>query len=393
MRRLLFTSLFLVFLLGSTFLGPAKPVQAADITPSDLIALVNGIRTSYGLPALGVNSILMGTAQWTADEMIRTGIRDHLSYNGYPQPEDRMAAAGYGGGNVVFGTENWAGGYSSSMTIDTLQGYWADYWHMLPMTDPNYQEIGAGVSVGTNGEAIYIVHAAYYAGGTVYNTPIPGVVPTTEPIQYVEPVVTATPNSDGAIIHRVAYGQTLFSIALSYGVSIDQLKTLNSLSDNIIYVGQDIIVKIAPTATITPNPTATRKYPTRTPTMAQATLSPTAFRTRTPTLEAELAESMPRIDRQWIGLGLLLISAIGLFVVLFFAFIKSGGKKSQTLDKPVEEKPEPVAVQKKTTTRAPKAKQPTMDSDIEAEPPMKKTRKPATKKTDGESGVDKNADQ
>lgn len=338
-------------MLGSTFVGIVKPVQAADITPSDLIALVNGIRTAYGLPALHVNSILMGTAQWTADEMVRTGIRDHLSYNGYPQPEDRMAAAGYGGGNAVYGTENWAGGYTSYITIGTIQEYWSDYWHMLPMTDANYIDIGAGVSVGSDGFAIYIVHAAYYAGGVPYDTPIPG-ENTTEPIQYVEPVVTATPNEDGTIIHRVEYGQTLFSIALSYGVSIDELKTLNNLSDNTIYVGQDLIIRIAPTATITPSATATRKYPTRTPTSSQRT--PTATRLllkSTPTPEPEISGSMPRIDRQWVGLGLLLVSAIGFFVVVFFTFVKPALKKS-----PLEEEPPAEEKQKKPPAKSEKKK-------------------------------------
>jgi hypothetical protein len=40
-----------------------------------------------------------------------------------------------------------------------------------------------------------------------------------------------------------------------------------------------------------------------------------------------LLESLPRIDRQWLGFGLLIISAIGLMTILFLEFIKPRLKK------------------------------------------------------------------
>jgi hypothetical protein len=50
-------------------------------------------------------------------------------------------------------------------------------------------------------------------------------------------------------------------------------------------------------------------------------------RTPTPTQKPGLLESLPRIDRQWLGFGLLILSALGLLVVLFLEFIRPRLKK------------------------------------------------------------------
>ncbi|HYC87293.1 MAG TPA: LysM peptidoglycan-binding domain-containing protein [Chryseosolibacter sp.] len=50
------------------------------------------------------------------------------------------------------------------------------------------------------------------------------------------------PPSD-AIVHKVAAKETLFSISKTYGVTIDELKQWNNLSDNSLVIGQDVIVR------------------------------------------------------------------------------------------------------------------------------------------------------
>lgn len=48
--------------------------------------------------------------------------------------------------------------------------------------------------------------------------------------------------AEGAIIHEVQPGETLFRISRLYGVSVDQIKEWNGLQSNLIDVGQRLIV-------------------------------------------------------------------------------------------------------------------------------------------------------
>ncbi len=48
----------------------------------------------------------------------------------------------------------------------------------------------------------------------------------------------------GSTIHLVKPGETLFRVSRTYGVSIDKLKKWNKLSDDIIEVGQKLIVGV-----------------------------------------------------------------------------------------------------------------------------------------------------
>src|SRR5512137_731209 len=103
MKRTLLPIL-LAFGIAIAFLAaPSTTVQSGTVTAGDLIALVNGIRTANGLPALIEDPILDGTAQWTAQYMADNSLSDHIG-----NVAGRVAAAGFGGGGTVFATENWA---------------------------------------------------------------------------------------------------------------------------------------------------------------------------------------------------------------------------------------------------------------------------------------------
>jgi LysM repeat protein len=67
-------------------------------------------------------------------------------------------------------------------------------------------------------------------------------------------LVPATPQPDGSILHLVGYGQTLWSIALAYGIQIDQIRWWNNLDagSNDIYVGQKLLVRPANLALASP---------------------------------------------------------------------------------------------------------------------------------------------
>lgn len=106
-------------------------------------------------------------------------------------------------------------------------------------------------------------------------TPAP---PASAPPAGFTPFATATPQADGAIIHEVRPNDALWSIAISYGVTINDLLRLNNLvAGSVIRPGQQIIVRPAPTVTMTATPSQT-PTPTRT-----ASPTPRPTRTVTPT--------------------------------------------------------------------------------------------------------------
>lgn len=92
---------------------------------------------------------------------------------------------------------------------------------------------------------------------------------------HAQTIITSTPNAEGAIIHVVQAGESLIGIAEAYGVSVDEIKSLNNLDSDEIFAGDTLIIHPASTATPTatatstatdtPEPTTTRR-PTRTPT-------------------------------------------------------------------------------------------------------------------------------
>ncbi len=56
--------------------------------------------------------------------------------------------------------------------------------------------------------------------------------PTSAPA--VSPLVTATPNPDGSLVHEVQEGQALWSIAIAYGVTLQDLYNLNGLVEGAV---------------------------------------------------------------------------------------------------------------------------------------------------------------
>jgi len=84
------------------------------------------------------------------------------------------------------------------------------------------------------------------------------------------PLPQPTPRPDGCRVHIVQPGDTLFGIALQYGIPMEDLERLNagSLGPNkMIFVGQELVLS-CPTATPTPEATPT-PVPTPTPEAGQ----------------------------------------------------------------------------------------------------------------------------
>ena len=316
-------------MLLTSFPAQVQAAPLAEVSASELISLINGMRVAYGLPALTIDPILMSTAQQTSDTMAINDIHAHIG-----NVSGRVMAAGYGGGATAWATENYAIG---PMTIEQIQQVWADPDHMIPVVNANYRDIGAGVT-NYNGRTWYIVHAAYYSGGTVIrNTAIPGtsgtaVVPLVS--QIIVPVETVEADANGAVIHEVKSGQALWSIAIAYNTKIEELIRLNNLvaKDPIIYIGQKLIVfpanatpsftitdeisEITITSTMQPSPTVTATA-TRTTTRTSTQKAPTSTLTATATTSPEelvRAESIKIFGNR--NIGMVIISGLALGILL-----------------------------------------------------------------------------
>ena len=153
---------FLILLVSIVCVGiqPAQVVHGSSnvqVTSSDLIAAVNALRLSNGLPAYTVSPILMGTAQAQADYMAATGSITHYGPGGISLTQ-RLLDAGYPlAGDLSLGgfrAENITGGRSKTAG-QAVQEWTGDAPHLNTMLSPNLQEIGAGVA--KVGEMFYLV--------------------------------------------------------------------------------------------------------------------------------------------------------------------------------------------------------------------------------------------
>lgn len=83
------------------------------------------------------------------------------------------------------------------------------------------------------------------------------------------PIYTPTPGPDGRIIYLVKPNDTLLSIALLTGLTVDELKELNNLTSDTIFENQELLLgyggPLEVTATSGPSPTPTPLLPTPTP--------------------------------------------------------------------------------------------------------------------------------
>ena len=246
-----FLGLYLLIVFGVGTFRPPEVVRADEserapvqqVSAYDLILAMNTLRVSYGLPALIEDPIVNAVAQSTAATMAANNMSWHIG-----DVKGRIAAAGYGGGGTVWATENFAVG-SGGMGIDEIMAAWADAEHMRPAVTPAYCHVGAGVAQTSDGRIYYILQAAYVSGkecgsstSTSGGTLQPGSVPN--PVsQLILPVKIATPDAEGKIFHEVQPGQSFWSIAIAYQITIHDIEVWNNLSrDTALKAGQRLFI-------------------------------------------------------------------------------------------------------------------------------------------------------
>ncbi len=253
--------LLILFGVGAFHHPQAVQAQESDFSPSnqvsayDLILAMNTLRVSYGLPALIEDPIIDAVAQSTAAIMAANSMSWHIG-----DVRGRLAAAGYGNGGTVWATENFAMS-SAGMGIDEIMAVWSDADHMRPAVEAAYCNVGAGVAQA-NGRIYYILQAAYVSekacgssssssGGTLQAG-----TGANAASQLIVPVKIATPDADGKTYHVVQAGQSFWSIAIAYQITIHDLEVWNNLSrDTPLQSGQRLFIPNKNTAGFaTPTP-------------------------------------------------------------------------------------------------------------------------------------------
>jgi len=197
------------------------------------------LRVSFGLPPLIEDPIVDAVAQNTAATMAANNMSWHIG-----DVRSRIAAAGYGGGGTVWATENFAVG---NLGLDEIMAIWADPDHMRPAVTPAYCHVGAGTAQTSDGRTYYILQAAYVSGQECGSASpsvggTPGVIPNPG-FGLIMPVKIATPDAEGKVFHEVQAGQSFWSIAIAYQITINDLEVWNNLSrDTPLKAGQRLFI-------------------------------------------------------------------------------------------------------------------------------------------------------
>lgn len=324
--------------------APRTKAQAGDAW--SLIAEVNALRASYGLPPYEVNSALMAAAQAQSEYQAEIGTWSHSGPDG-SRPHDRAVAYGYGGGAQVYISENVAMGVDLSPQ-ETVYELWQDAIHLETMISSNYRDIGAGVAFSGD-YVFYTIDVGYIAGSPGNNPPPPpgGTPGTPAPtVMVLIPIQIATPKPDGSIIHVVQWGQFLINIAKAYEIQLKDLLAMNGLTENaVIFPGDKLLIRPrntpggtseatgtgTPEATkragvlSTPSPTA--KRPTQTPTAASSSLQKAAISNpgdaeQLPVEQEQISFVPPDESPDYLLVAILVMAAAGIALVLLGSALK-----------------------------------------------------------------------
>lgn len=295
----------------------ACPVQfAPSLTALEVIAEVNALRASENLPPYQVNSVLMSIAQSHADYISSAGVVTHFSADG-AAPYQRAITAGYSvAGDLLQGglfSENIESG--PGLTASDVVNRWAGNANNLKiLISPDLKDAGVGVAL-VNGITYYVLDAGASTGGSLVGTITPTLNVTSGTRSAL--IVISAPLEDGAVYHQVQKDEGLWSIALAYDTTIEQIKLLNGLATDEIFIGQKLVIRKPEVKTATPEiiATATFGIPTST---ATRPVRPNNTSTATPL-------PVPPASRQSGGIVL----AVILIVALLAAGIGSwlGGKR------------------------------------------------------------------
>jgi uncharacterized protein YkwD/LysM repeat protein len=226
-------------------------------TSSEVIDLVNQLRSADGLAPYRADSALMAAAQAHSDYMAESGDVSHTGAGG-SSPAGRAAAAGYTGSGVI---ENIMSGVNLS-AAQAVSWWQNDGAHLTTLLSTAAEDAGAGVA--SSGDTVYYTflvgsRGSGSGGGSASGQPAqpaagPAAQASTPPTpEVIISVEVATPGPDGAILHTVKEGQTMWDIASAYKMSLSDLYAINGLTDqSVIFPGERLLIRL-PDKTLTPS--------------------------------------------------------------------------------------------------------------------------------------------
>lgn len=301
MKRLFIGILIpLLFLTLSLLPSEIASAQPGHFSPNpsalDLIAEVNALRTSNNLPPYQVNANLMSIAQAHAEYIASTGVKTHFDANG-SRPYQRAVDAGY----FVAGDLSLGGFFAENIHsgVKLSPAGAVTFWKGNPgdlktMLSTDFKDIGAGMALA-NGITYFVLDAGAEngtsGGASTATFSSSEAIISTAGAAGTEAVVVmlSTPHDNGEVYHVVQKNEALWSIALAYSTTIEQVKLLNGLVTDEIFEGQTLLVQKPEPASATPIPivTATFGIPTS-PATNPVTLTVTSTSTPLPEAPASL---------------------------------------------------------------------------------------------------------
>jgi len=210
----------LLLVLAAAWFDLPPEASAQSETPYDLINAVNDLRALHGLQPYEIDPWLMAYAQEHSEYQAAMHMGTHLHSDGTTPLSMGLQ-------------ENVAGGTPGVVTVAVVvYEIWADWGHRHILTGYATGQIGAGVALSDDGFVYYTVDIR--TGEELPATTAPFVA-----------LGTSTPNQDGSVVHVVGYGQTLWGIAVSYGVSVDDIRRLNNIASDstVIQTGQQMLIR------------------------------------------------------------------------------------------------------------------------------------------------------
>ena len=303
-------------------------------TGYDLVNAVTDLRALHGLAPYTIDPGLMEYAQEHAEYQAAIGSGTHRHSDG-SLPQD------------IGLIENVAGGHEGVVTSAiVVYEIWVDWGHRHTLIGYSTGDIGAGVALSENGQVYYSVDIR--PGEEV---PVGLISGAADPVDLP---VTSTPNEDGSIIHTVKNGETLWSIAISYGVMVDDIRDLNGIpgDSTLIQIGQELLIRPANPTTPTPSQVATRTQkgsPTQPleenppstviPSPSSTAREPASYTNAEPLLDLIPSSTPPAADTA-AGMAdnktaaiILIAVAVGLIPLVILGFRSSKQRKTSGEDK------------------------------------------------------------